>query len=141
MSFPQLKYLANELEYEKYYMKKYCRKPIITFDNIPVHFHQRDFKHIFFESINSRDDTFSFVRAERIDWIEYALRDKNADLRAGWLRKKKAYSLRRRVAIISGDYVVVIQLNNKLTSANIVTAYVADKSIGKILSAPKWQKK
>ena len=56
------------------------------------------------------------------------------------MKKKKKYSKNRRVAIISGDYVVIIQLNNKMTKANIVTAYVADKSISKILSAPKWEK-
>jgi len=69
MPFPLLKNFANERECERYYIKKYCFQPIITFDNIPVYFHKRDFHHIFFESVNTKDDTFSIVRAERIDRI------------------------------------------------------------------------
>ena len=80
MPLPPLINFANELECERYYIKKYCFQPIITFDNIQVYFHKRDFHHIFFESVNSKDDTFSTVRAERIDWIEYALKDPNAKL-------------------------------------------------------------
>ena len=138
MPLPPLKYFANDQECEKYYIKKYCLQPIITFDNIPVYFQKREFQHIFFESVNTKDDTFSTVRAERIDWIEYALKDSNAMLRVGWVKKKKVYDRRRRVAIISGNYVVIILLNKNQTQANIMTAYVADNSIAKILSSPVW---
>jgi len=59
-------------------------------------------------------------------------------LRVGWVKKKKAYDRRRRVAIISGNYVVIILINKNQTQANIMTAYVADNSIAKILSSPVW---
>ncbi|MCF7912923.1 MAG: hypothetical protein K9M99_10370 [Candidatus Cloacimonetes bacterium] len=138
MPFPPLRTFKDEQEYESYYITKYCLRPIVTFDNIPVYFHKRDFQHIFFESVKSKDDTFSTDRAERIDWIEYTLKDPNAKLRVGWIGKKKTYDRSRRVAIIAGDYVVIILLNKTQTRANILTAYVADNSIAKILGSPVW---
>ncbi len=65
------------------------------------------------------------------------LQDSAAELRVGYDSSTKSYTRSRRVAIVNGDYVVIILLY-KEKHARFITAYVADNSIDKILNSPKW---
>jgi hypothetical protein len=141
MTPPLVKY-KTEAEYEIHYLREYCKNPVLTFDNIPVYFGKHKFKHSFCES-SKRDgckDQFSSIRAERIDWIKATLQDPQAILYQGWDKKRKSYDNSRRVAVVYGDYVVVIEIKDvgKSRKAEFVTAYVADNSISKIISSPRW---
>lgn len=137
-------YYGSIKEYKYYFEEKYCKKPIITFDSIPVYFRKSIFDHCFFESNKIKDDTFSRKRAERIDWIKETLENPKSDLRYGWNNKKKMIDYKRRVAIVNGNYVVIITLSQNRhgnLKGNFLTAFVADNSINKILNTPKWRKK
>ena len=106
---------------------------------------KRDFDHCFFESLLTKDDTFSKKRAERIDWIKATLEDPKSELYQGWDKKRKRYDRSRRVEVVMGYYVVVIKLTGKYI-ADFVTAFVAYtpargknlSTIDKIRSNPKW---
>ena len=139
---PALVHLSSETEYKKYYIDKYCKNTLITFDGISVKFYEDQFEHAFYESSNKKKrnkDIFSFDRATRIDWIEYVLKNPKAELHLGWDRNKKIYNKDRRVAIISPeDYVVIIRLNNNNT-AKFITAYYADNSASEIRKMPLWR--
>jgi hypothetical protein len=128
-------------EYRLHYERVYCRGDITTFDGIAVRFRKKNFDHCFFESTsrNKDKDAFSPQRAERIDWIKAALQDPNAELYVGWDRERKRYDRSRRVALVVGDYVVVIRLEGNNT-AQFITAYVADDpaTLLKIKGSPKW---
>ena len=128
-------------EYRAHYERVYCRQPITTVDGIAVRFRKGRFNHCFFESSrrNQIKDKFSIQRAERIDWIKAALQDTNAELYAGWDGIKKRYDKSRRVALVDGDYVVVIRLSC-VNEAQFVTAYVADSpsTVQKIKGSPEW---
>ena len=130
-------------EYKQYYIDKYCKNPIITFDGIKVKFYNDQFEHSFYESSNHIErnkDVFSWERAKRIDWIEYVLTNPYAEVHVGWDRDKKTYSKDRRVAIITPEnYVVIIRLNNNGT-AKYITSYLADtpRSAREILNSPMW---
>jgi hypothetical protein len=128
-------------EYRAHYERVYCQGTISTFDGIAVRFRKNRFAHCFYESTgrNQVKDAFSILRAERIDWIKAALQDANAELHVGWDGKKKRYDRGHRVALVIGDYVVVIRLSSSLT-AQFVTAYVADSpsTLAKIKGSPKW---
>ena len=89
-------------------------------------------------SIND-PEAFWGEHGKRIDWIKLALQDPNAELHVGWDGKKKRYDRSHRVALVSGDYVVVIRLSGN-QKAQFVTAYVADSSrtLAKIKGSPKW---
>ncbi|MCK4655081.1 MAG: hypothetical protein KAU01_11625 [Candidatus Cloacimonetes bacterium] len=140
---PLVKYKTIQA-YRNHFEKVYCKGNIRTFDKIPVYFCKSDFKHCFYETKKSKDDTFSFKRAKRIDWIKETLEDQSADLRCGWLKKKNKIDCKRRVAIVNNNYVVIILIGKKKDGsfkANFITAFVADKSIKKILQMPKWVKK
>jgi len=142
---PLVKYKTVD-EYRTHYEAEYCQGPIATFDSIAVRFRKQRFDHDFFES-SKRDkqkDVFSPIRAERIDWIKRALQDSKAVLCEGWDSKKKRYSKKCRVAVVQGNYVVVIRMTGKGGgTADFVTAFVADSpenpsTIDKILGSPKW---
>ena len=140
---PEYVYFKNEEDCKKYFKKKYCRKPIITFDGIPVKFYISKFADAFFESSNRKErnkDIFSLERAKRIDWIEYVLKNPKAELHYGWDRDKKQINKDRRVAIIIPEnYVVIIRLNDNGT-ATYITSYLADNSAEKIRETPFWEK-
>jgi len=142
MVIPPLLKLKSEIDYKKHFISKYCRSPIKTFDDIKVYFKKYKFNHDFYESSkrNKIKDKFSTIRAERMDWIEYALTNKSATLYQGWSKKKNCYVNNRRVSVVIHDYVVVIELNKTMEKAKFITAYVADNSIAKIKSSPLWQK-
>ena len=141
MTFPPLVYYRTVQEYRVHFENKYCHGPITTFDGIAVRFRKILFNHCFFESTrrNQVKDIFSNQRAERIDWIRAALEDPNAELHIGWDGKKKRYDRSHRVAVVAGDYVVVIRLSGN-RKAQFVTAYVADSpsTLAKIKGSPKW---
>ena len=139
MSYPPMLNGKTPAEYRTFFEAMYCRNPIQTFDRIEVRFRKRDFNHCFFESVKSKDDTFSLPRAERLLWIKAALQDPDSEKYIGWDRHKKRYDKNRRVTLVQKDYVVVIVLlgNQK---AEFITAYVADTptTLAKIRSSPKW---
>ena len=70
-------------------------------------------------------------------WIKDVLADKNAKMYIGYDSKIKGYIRSKRVSVVKGDYVVVIQLY-KENHARFITAYVADNSIEKIKKGPEW---
>ena len=118
----------------------------MTFDGIRVRFRKNDFFHAFFESRGGgKDNVFSRKRAERMDWIESALKDPNSERYEGWISKKKSYSRKRRVCIVNRKYVVVIRVGNNM-NASFITAFLADtpsrkgrpSTIDQIRKGPKW---
>lgn len=149
MPYPPLVSYTTEFEYRAHFERVYCQGAIATFDDIAVRFRKRDFDHCFFES-SRRDgtkDSFSTARAERIDWIQATLQDSNSELYQGWDKKKKSYDRSRRVAVVMGNYVVIIAITG-VDKADFVTAYVANTpetvgrpitTIDKIRRSPKWQ--
>lgn len=132
----------TEDEYRQIFEETYCKheNPIITFDGIRVKFFPDMFDHAFFESADWKKkdkSNFSVNRAENIYWIKDTLEDPNAILKAGYIKKSKSYTNSRRVAIVKGNYIVVILINKK-GYAKFITAYEADKNIGKIFASPDW---
>ena len=129
-------------QYRLHYKSKYSQSVIYTFDGIRVYFPQQQFDDAFFESANRKKkdkSVFSWQRAERIDWIGAALVDRFAELYAGWDRNKKRIDNRRRIALVYGDYVVVLQIYAKKKSATFITAYIADSNtVAMIRKSPRW---
>jgi len=138
-----VKYLTLA-EYQNHYENKYCRAPVTTFDNIPVFFKKETFAHAFFESSGRRGekDIFSPLRAERIDWIDHALKDLSIVRYQGWDNKKKRYDPTWRVSLVVNDFVVVLRLTKGTTQplkANFVTCFHPDTpSYNKLIKAPHW---
>ena len=136
----------TEADFRKMWSEEYCRQVIKTHDGIRVHFYDSNFDHAFFESSvrngssnkPKSKDKFSPRRAARMMWIKDVLADQNAKMYMGYDSKTKGYSQTKRVSVVKGDYVVVIQIY-KENEARFITAYVADNSIGKITSGPVWK--
>jgi len=144
VNYPPPLSLPCEADYRTEYETNYCSGPILTFDNYPVFFSKGGFDHAFYESSN-RDgvkDLFSQNRATRMNWIEATLKDRNAGLYMGWDNKKKRHNNKSRVAVVKGNYVVIIRFNGAYTKAFFVTAFVADSpaTITKITNGPEWSK-
>jgi hypothetical protein len=139
---PDLVYYGTVDEYRAHYERCYCQSMIYTFDGIRVFFPKQQFDDAFFESVNrkKRDKSqFSQQRAERIDWIRAALMDRTAELYVGWDREKKKTDPNRRVTLIYGNYVVILNINPTRTKATFITAYVATAiTIAKIRSGDRW---
>ena len=137
----------TEADLRKIWTEEYCRKLIKTHDGIRVHFYDSNFDHAFFESSvrngssnkPKSKDIFSPRRAARMMWIKDVLADKDAKMYVGYDSKVKGYSQTKRVSVVKGDYVVVIQIY-KENDARFITAFVADNSINKITSGPEWKK-
>lgn len=147
MKYPPFLSFTNEIEYKDHFETLYCKFPIQTFDGIMVRFRKRDFDHAFFETIASKDDTFSFKRAQRMEWMKIALQDPNKSIYCGWDNKKKRYTNKRRVTIVMGNFVVIISIHKNGMNASFVTAFVADtekdgksSTIEKIKRGDKWEK-
>lgn len=138
---PELVRYSEESEYREHFERIYCQGPIETSDSLLVRFRKDDFEHCFFESSDRRGnkDTFSLIRAERIDWISYALQSGSCAWKAGWDHNRRRYDHDRRVTILIGEYVVVISLISP-ERAQFVTAFVADSASTreKLQSAPEW---
>lgn len=148
MELPRLVELQSERECRARFEKMYCRTPILTFDGISVRFRKRQFDHRFFESTthDGVKNRFSSERAKRIDWIRAVLESPDAELYQGWDNRKRRHDPNRRVAIVLGEYVVMIALISA-DSANFVTAYVSEppepgrlSAVQKIRRGPKWAK-
>lgn len=139
--YPPLLRLPAEKDYRQRFEALYCQGIIETFDGIQVRFRKRDFDHCFFESSrrNRVKDTFSVLRAERLEWIAVALQDPAAQRFVGWNRDAKTHDKNRRVTLVCGNYVVVIAIVRS-GMARFLTAYVADTpaSLERIKASPKW---
>lgn len=122
--------------------ENYCNAPIISFDDVKVHCYEDMFDHIFFESGNRRipgdKSILSLNRLEKIFWIKDALEDPEAILKKGWNSKDKKYYTDRRVAIVKGNYVVIIRFTGIL-KAKLVTAYEKN-DIENVLQGPDFEK-
>lgn len=143
MEAPALVFYENQEEYREHYLNGYCRSVIRTFDGIRVYFSPDRFGHAFRES-SARDgnkDTFSQVRAQRIDWIRATLESPDSDLFQGWDSRTKSHDPRSRVSVVLGDFVVIVRLGRTRRGdlkGTFVTCYEADNSINKIRSSPRW---
>lgn len=143
VNYPPLLLLADKTAYQAHFVSKYCQGPIPTFDGIKVWFSADKFQHDFFESSN-RDgikDQFSTARAERMNWIEATLKDPTATLKQGWIKAERRHDSQRRVAVVKGNYVVVIAISKtNPKKASFVTAFVADDqhTLNQILKSPSW---
>jgi hypothetical protein len=140
---PALLHLSSETDYRNHFVDHVCCGKVVTNDGIRVYFRRDAFDHAFFES-SKRDggkDTFSPVRAERMDWIIPALKDPTAKCYQGWNSKRSTYDATRRVTVVRGDFVIVLQLRTNKHGAlvaDFVTCFVADNSSRKIHSSPSW---
>ncbi len=145
MQSSPLVHYATEAEYRQHYEREYCRSVVTTFDGIRVYFSPSKFLHAFYESTNrdGQKDSFSPVRAQRIDWIKATLESPQADIYKGYDKNKGLYDDTRRVAVVYEDFVVIISLSLKrdgTLKGNFVTCYQADNSIGKIRTSPYWSR-
>ena len=142
MAYKKIKsYQLSEAEMRKIWVDEYCQQEIETFDGVMVKFYEDMFDHIFFESRNrvAKDKSdLSYNRLEKIYWIKDTLKDSTAMLKKGWDTDKKEYFKDRRVAIVKGNYVVVIRFTGIL-KAKLVTAYQKE-DIENILSSPDFEK-
>ncbi len=130
-------------EYKNYYEENYCKRPIVTFDNIRIFFPKNKFSHAFYESSDRRGskDVFSQERAKRIGWIRLTLQSEEALQFQGWDSKNKCYFEDGRVSVVYENFVVVIKLslnNSGILKGNFITCYQADNSIEKIKGSPTW---
>ena len=131
----------SEAELRKIWRDEYCESKIFTFDGVLVRFYEDMFDHAFYESANrlKKDKSIlSLNRLQKIYWIKETLQDKDAILKQGWDNDKKKYFKDRRVAIVKGNYVVIIRFTG-LLKAKFVTAYEKE-TIDNILSSPDFVK-
>ncbi|HXI01441.1 MAG TPA: hypothetical protein VNI52_14325 [Sphingobacteriaceae bacterium] len=141
---PYKKIKAHELvetDLRNIWENEYCLKPVITFDGVSVRFYADMFDHAFFESANrvAKDKSIlSYNRLEKIYWIKETLKDASALLKQGWDNQTKSYFEDRRLAIVKGNYVVVIRFT-ALLKGKFVTAYEKD-DITNILNSPDFIK-
>lgn len=142
MAYKKIKsYQSTEAELRKIWREEYCEKEIRTFDNVQVLFFEEMFDHVFYESANRRakeKSILSLNRLEKIYWIKDTLQDSTAILKKGWDAKRKEYFKDRRVAIVKGNYVVIIAFTGFL-KANFVTAYEKN-DVENILDAPDFER-
>lgn len=145
MAYRRIKsYNLTKLELKQIFIDVYCNpeNPIYTFDGIEVQFHEDMFNHAFYESadrIQGDKSILSLNRCEKIYWIRDTLEDPEAILKQGWNKRSKSYANSRRVAVVKGNYLVVIRFTNNDT-AKFVTAYEVnnDANLQKVLKSPDW---
>ncbi len=130
----------TEDELREIWRVEYCECLIETFDDIVVQFFAAMFDHCFFESANrlAKDKSLlSLNRLEKIYWIKDALQDPDAVLKVGWDSKSKSYDDRRRVALVKGNYIVVVVIFAP-KKARFITAYEVndDDNLQKIMDGP-----
>lgn len=142
MAYKKIKaYNFSEQELRKIWLEEYCESDIYTFDNILVRFYEDMFDHVFFESSSRKikDKSIpSLNRLEKIYWIKDTLQDPDAILKKGWDSKRKVFFKDRRVAIVKGNYVVIIRFTG-LLKAKLVTAYEKN-DIENTLNNPDFEK-
>jgi hypothetical protein len=120
---------------------QYCQSDIETFDGVKVRFYEDMFDHSFYESsdrIKGDKSILSLNRLEKMLWIKDTLQDNKALLKKGWDKVKKKYSNNRRVAIVKGNYVVIIMFTGYLR-AKFITAFEKNE-IEIILQAPDFER-
>ena len=130
----------REQEMRKIWKEKYCLSEIETFDSVKVKFYENMFDHCFFESkdrIKKDKSILSLNRLEKMLWIKDTLQDNTALLKKGWDNKEKNYFTDRRVAIVKGNYVVIIRFTG-LLKAQLVSAYEKN-DIENILQGPDFK--
>jgi hypothetical protein len=139
--------IYNEIsEYKSHYERHYQRGNIVTFDGIRIYFKPQKFGHAFYQNsqkCKGPKDEFSPERAQRMDWIKATLENPQAEIYMGWDSYTKLYQENRRVTVVYGNFVVVVELSlNGLgqLKGNFITCYVADASINKIRTSPSWDK-
>lgn len=143
MAYKKIKsYTFSEEELRQMWSIIYCEKPIVTFDDIKVYFYSSMFDHCFYESENRHKKDKSILshnRLQRIHWIKDALEDPNTIKKQGYIKKIKAYKNSRRVTLVKGNYIVVIQIyaNKK---ARFITAYEVNDAanLELIKNSPDW---
>jgi len=131
----------SEAQLREIWKTEYCLKPICTLDKVEVRFYEDMFDHAFFESANREEkdkSILSYNRLEKIYWIKEALTDPDAIHKQGWDNTNKCYFADRRIAIVKGNYVVIIRFTKKL-KAKFVTAYEKE-DISNILASPDFVK-
>ncbi len=133
----------SELEFKmrEQWKNIYCTKNIRTFDGVLVKFYEDMFDHCFYESANriKKDKSIlSLNRLEKMLWIKDTLEDKNAILKKGWDTKRKKHYENRRVAIVKGNYVVIIMFTG-LLKAKFITAYEKN-DIQNIIDGPDFER-
>lgn len=142
MRYKKIKpHLMSESALREIWEKEYCLQKIVTFDGVIVSCYKEMFDHIFYESTNreAKDKSIlSYNRLEKIHWIKDTLEDPDAILKKGWDRDKKKYFADRRVAVVKGNYVVIIRFTKK-HNAKLVTAYEKE-DISNIMDAPDFEK-
>lgn len=142
MKYKKLKsYEMTETELREMWKEEYCTNPIITFDGVVIRCYEDMFDHIFYESANRVEKDKSILslnRLEKMLWIKDVLEDESAILKQGWDNDNKMYFEDRRVAIVKGNYVVIIRFTGVL-KAKLVTAYEKE-DIQNILSSPDFEK-
>ncbi len=120
---------------------EYCEQSVYTFDHVRVRFYEDMFDHAFYESEDRKrkdKSILSYNRLEKIYWIKATLQDENAILKKGWDNQSKAYFKDRRVAIVKGNYVVIVRFTGFL-KAKFVTAFEKE-DISNILSGPDFER-
>lgn len=143
MAYKKIKsYLHSEQEMRQMWSDEYCTQAIYTFDGIRVQFYSEMFDHCFYESANRHKKDKSILslnRLEKIFWIKDTLQDPAATLKQGWDSKKKIYDNQRRVAMVKGDYVVIIVIYAE-KKARFITAYQIEDSenLKKFVEGPDW---
>ena len=142
MAYKKIKsHEIDEQDLRSIWKEEYCLKPLVTFDSVKVSFYEDMFDHAFYESANriAKDKSLlSYNRLEKMYWIKDALQDANAILKQGWDNKEKSYFENRRVAIVKGNYVVILRFTG-LLKAKFITAYEKD-DISNILNSPDFVK-
>lgn len=143
MAYKKIKpYKLTEAEIREIWREEYCSQRIYTFDGILVKFYPEMFDHCFYESANRREKDKSILslnRLEKIYWIKDTLMDSTAILKQGYDKRTKEYDSSRRVALVKGNYVVIIAVF-RLDQARFITAFEMndDENIEKVLNGPDW---
>ena len=113
MAYKKIKsYQLSEAEMRELWRVEYCSQQIFTCDGVRVQFYDNMFDHCFFESANRVEKDKSVIslnRLEKMLWIKDTLQDPDAILKKGWDNTNKEYFEDRRVAIVKGNYVVIIR--------------------------------
>lgn len=142
MAYKKIKpHLLSEEDLRKIWREEYCEQDIFTFDKVQVKFYEDMFDHAFFESADRLEkdkSVLSLNRLEKIHWIKETLNDKDAILKKGWDTKNKVYFKDRRVAVVKGNYVVIIRFTG-LLKAKFVTAYEKE-DVENILKSPDFER-
>ena len=141
---PPLLKLSDQAAYHQHFVAKYCAEPMLAHDGIPVYFKRRSFYHAFFDTVVYKDDTFSSVRAERMNWIEATLTDPQTQRLQGYLSKSKTHDPSRRVELRHENFIVVLIMGIKRDGslkAEFLTCYaVHNNRLPKVQQAPIWNK-